>query len=87
MMARVVFFLFELLPEPSHLQAWAQDYCHYCCYLDPKSMLNNSPKHIIIAMKAITLHTFGVQVFLLHLDARVAKIVLQMCVFLANLRP
>ena len=31
-------------------------------YLNPKSMQNNSPKPIIIAMKAIMLHTFGAQV-------------------------
>ena len=31
-------------------------------YLNPKSMYNNSPKHVIIAIKAIILHIFGVQV-------------------------
>ena len=31
-------------------------------YLNPKSMQNNSPKPIITAIKAIILHTFGVQV-------------------------
>ena len=31
-------------------------------YLDPKSMYNHSPKPIITAIKAIILHTFGVQV-------------------------
>ena len=30
--------------------------------LNPKSMPNSSPKPIIIAIKAIILHTFGVQV-------------------------
>ena len=41
-----------------------------CCYsnydyLDPKSMQNNSPKHLKLAQRAIILHTFGVQVLLL----------------------
>ena len=31
-------------------------------YLDPKSRKNHSPKPIITAIKAIILHTFGVQV-------------------------
>ena len=31
-------------------------------YLHPKNMQHNSPKLIIIAIKAIILHTFGVQV-------------------------
>ena len=31
-------------------------------YLDPKSMQNNSPQPIKTALKAIILHTFGVQV-------------------------
>ena len=31
-------------------------------YLNPKSMQNNSPKPIITAIKAMILHTFGVQV-------------------------
>ena len=31
-------------------------------YLNPKSMYNNSPKPMIAAIKAIILHTFGVQV-------------------------
>ena len=31
-------------------------------YLNPKSMQNNSPKPIITAIRAIVLHTFGVQV-------------------------
>ena len=31
-------------------------------YLNPKSMYNNSPKPIITDIKAIILHTFGVQV-------------------------
>ena len=30
-------------------------------YLNPQSMPNNSPKTIIIAIKAIILHTCGVQ--------------------------
>ena len=30
-------------------------------HLNPKSMQNNSPKPIITAIKAIILHTFGVQ--------------------------
>ena len=37
-------------------------------YLNPKSMQNNSPEPIITAIKAIILHTFGVQVILAVLD-------------------
>ena len=33
-----------------------------CAYLHPKSMLNKNPKHLELAQKAISLHTFGLQV-------------------------
>ena len=31
-------------------------------YLNPKSMYNNSPKLVIMVIRAIILHTFGVHV-------------------------
>ena len=39
-------------------------------YLNLKSMSNNSPKPRIIDIKAIILHTFGVQVGVLGLGAQ-----------------
>ena len=49
-----------------HLKARnAEEALDECKTLNPKSMQNNSPKPIIIAIKASILPTFGVQVGLI----------------------